>query len=337
MFPALHMFDGAKVDLTSMLSPSFQVTHSFAWASQLYPPTYHFGAGFVGSRLFLQSQVDSEGNLSGRANYSWPSASVGDAVSDKETPPSKQRPASQSKLQVQIAPAGGPSMLQIEHDHLGSDYALTLKAVNPNPADSAPRFAGQPQTKNASTTGIFVAQFLQSVTSSVALGAELIYQRPTPEIEEPALSLVAKWAPRPTAPLPNPPSLPAGVPSPYAPVNPLDPHQSLTATLNPASGLLHSSYWRRINSRLELAAEVQLLATPSSSRIEGRREAVATVGFKLDTLFATMRGSVDSAGKISAVLEERLAQGLSFQVPYLSPPWSLILRCRFSNPHSTSN
>jgi hypothetical protein len=47
----MMMFDGAKIDLTSLLSPRFQVTHSFTWAAQGIPSNYSFGAGYVGEKV----------------------------------------------------------------------------------------------------------------------------------------------------------------------------------------------------------------------------------------------------------------------------------------------
>ena len=49
--PTVHMIDGAKFDITSVMSPNFQVTHSFGWGSANYPPTYHFGAGYQGGKV----------------------------------------------------------------------------------------------------------------------------------------------------------------------------------------------------------------------------------------------------------------------------------------------
>jgi hypothetical protein len=143
------------------------------------------------------------------------------------------------------------------------------------------------------------------------------------------------------------------------PLNPADPHEIGCVTYAPSQGLLHASYWRRLNHRypllspfffffffffffcfffyflfftfpafafsshakqtahthctcrMEVASEVQMLLTGG---VEGRREAVANVGFKLDTVYATIRGAVDTMGKVSAILEERMAPGLSFQV-----------------------
>lgn len=51
------IFDGARADLTKGLSmdPAFQVTHSFALASQTALPSYNFGAVFANPTVSAQS------------------------------------------------------------------------------------------------------------------------------------------------------------------------------------------------------------------------------------------------------------------------------------------
>lgn len=41
---------------------------------------------------------------------------------------------------------------------------------------------------------------------------------------------------------------------------------------------------------------------------------IATVGFKLDTVFATIRTALESTGRLATVLEEKITPNLSFQV-----------------------
>lgn len=337
VFTTLHQFDGAKVDLSSILSPKFHVTHSMQWASQMYPPTYSFGSAFVGDKTFLQGQVSSEGNVSARLNYNWfstplpalPSLEPVAAGSDAQSAPltasdsmgSSAKPSGTTKVQAQLAPAGAQSMLTIEHEHIGKDFNFSLKTVNPNPIDVGPVYAGDKSTSGhnkRSTTGVYVAQFVQSITPSWAAGAEYVYQHPLPEVEESSLALALRYAPLPSKPLPPVPALPAGMPSPYHPVSPYEPQETFAATWQPSSGIAQLSFYKKVNQRLEVGSELQFFATRSNkqSREFGRREGIASVGFKLDTVFATIRGMLDTHGKVSAIIEERLAQGLSFQVMY---------------------
>ncbi|KAJ3039049.1 translocase of outer mitochondrial membrane [Rhizophlyctis rosea] len=273
----------------------------------------------------LHGQIDHDGGLQARAHYNWAAAAAKAAtpaptshsLSDPAADPNAPHPAlldsrntSTTKLTAHVTPSGGQSMLQVEHDHHGSDYTLNVKAVNPNPIDTP---ASWSDSKRSSQTGIYQVAYLQSVSRSLAVGGEFVYQRPNPEIEEPSLTLALRYAP-PPATLPNPTTIPTGMQSPFPPVNPRDPTQVFTTTFAPSSGLLHSTYWRRLNQRLEVSAELQALLSKGSRMGEGRREGIATVGFKLDTISATIRGQVDSQGRLSAVVEERIAPGIALQL-----------------------
>ncbi|KAJ3409909.1 hypothetical protein CcCBS67573_g01147 [Chytriomyces confervae] len=351
VFPTLHLIQGAKFDVTSMMSQNFQVSHSFSWGASQQPPSYHFSAGYQAKKYLLHGQVDDQGNLSARGNYFWAyapstpalphlephahtehqydpnlpphptdapvdpatSAAAAPAAQAPPTPPPFTKPSLTSKFQAQLTNTPGQSMVQYEHDWVGETCAINLKAINPNPLDApAARTVGGPST---STTGIFSVSGLQSITSSVSVGAEWVYTRLRPGAGESNTTVAVKWAPSSPGPVPAPPSLPAGFPSPYMPTNPADPHQVFAASYALSQGVAQASYWRRLNQRLEVAADVQMLITPNSlAGGPGRREGIASVGFKLDTVYATMRGMLDTMGRVSAVLEERMAPGLSFQV-----------------------
>ncbi|KAJ1539367.1 translocase of outer mitochondrial membrane [Cladochytrium tenue] len=388
--PTLHMIEGAKFDVTSIMSQNFQVSHSFTWGSSQAPPGYSFIAGYQDGGVLLNGQVDHDGALNGRAHLNWPmpstkpefyagtapapppptAADSADAKADPgpptpPTPPVATRPAAATKVQLQLSRKMGQSMVQLEHDHVGDSLAWNVKAINPNPFEAASRrpsptgaAAGRTLagTVPLTTSGIFSVSFMQSVTRSLALGADVMLQRLRPDEPETGLTLGARWAPPPPPPplpsadstadgasttpdgaLPAPSNMPPGFPSPYMPVNPRDPVQVLSATFSPTQGMLHGSYWRRINQRLEVATEVQMLLTPAraaegggggagggpaggrtiagASGFEyGRREAIASVGFKLDTVYATIRSMIDSMGRVTTVIEERMSPGLSFQI-----------------------
>lgn len=259
----------------------------------------------------MQGQLDNDFTLNARINYAWtPQPSpIEDPANPGQYLPPPPRIGGTTKVQAQLATGGGNSMLQIEHDHVGTDYSINVKAVNPNPIDKMPSFSGKqkPATGlskwwNSTTTGIFVASYLQSITPNLALGGEFLLQKPTPEMEEQTVSLVARYSSK----LPGRELAPAAPGLPPPP--PLDPSYTFTATYQPGPGIFHLSYYHRLNARAELGSELQALIGG------GRREAVATVGFKVDTLFATIRGSVDTQGKVQAVMEERMAQGLALQV-----------------------
>jgi hypothetical protein len=55
VLPSLYAFDGAKVELTSLISPNFQVAHSFQWASQQMPNLYSFSTVYAGNRVRFET------------------------------------------------------------------------------------------------------------------------------------------------------------------------------------------------------------------------------------------------------------------------------------------
>ncbi|KAJ3145086.1 translocase of outer mitochondrial membrane [Geranomyces michiganensis] len=323
------LVEGAKFDLTSVMSPNFTVMHTFSWGSAQYPPSYHFGSMYATGNGMMHGQIDDQGGLQARGHYNWAAPQAPAAATepfDPSKPADQQAPlspevaktSSTSKVTAHMSGQPGQNMVQLEHDHVASDYSLNVKAVNPNPFDKPPSWAprtasGAPSTAS-SATGVYQLAYLQSVTPAVALGTELVYQRMRPESEESALSFALRYAPAPTVPVAPPANLPLGMPSPFPPVDPKAPSQVFTTVYSPGTGLVHSSYWRRINQRLEVCAEMQLLLTPFGKMGPGRREGLATLGFKLDTIHSTMRGQVDTTGRLSAILEERIAPGIGFQL-----------------------
>ncbi|KAF9316113.1 translocase of outer mitochondrial membrane [Podila horticola] len=157
-----HVFDGARCDITKVLTPSFQVTHSFTMGAAGSASTYNFGTAFIGQQSFLSGNLDTDGNVQARANYAWSNTNV-------------------SKCQAQFSNTPGHSMLQVEQDYNGRDFNINLKGVNPSPVEG---------------TGIFIGSFLQSLSQNIAVGMEGVYQRPTPGQAETTLSYVAKYTGR---------------------------------------------------------------------------------------------------------------------------------------------
>ena len=344
MFPTAYLIEGAKFDLNSIVTPNFQTTHSFAWGSSQQPPSYNLGAGFSTPRVLLHGMVDHAGNLQARANYSWypanegaaaghevlgesatseivdssdsvkgtsKEASVGDEATEKDLGAAaatfESKISSVSKMQAQIGKDLNQSVVSLEHDYQGPGFSLNFKAINANPFDRA----GAKQPANStSTTGIFSASYLQALTNNISIGAELVHQHPFPDTTENSINYSIRYAPAP-AKLEPPPSFPADLPVPFLHVDPKDPTQIFTSTYSPNSGVLQSTYWRKINPRLEMASELQMLMTPASGSAQGRRGGLASVGFKLETIYATIRAMVDSHGRVSTVLEEKIAPGLS--------------------------
>lgn len=129
-------------------------------------------------------------------------------------------------------------------------------------------------------TGVYFGSYLQSFTKNLALGVESVYQRQTPEMTELATTYLAKYT---------------GTNNDWI----------ATAQLQ-AQGSIQATYWQKLSEKVEVAADLQVIAAPH------RRDALATVGAKYDLRMATFRAQVDSTGKVSALLEQRFAPTLSF-------------------------
>ncbi|OBZ69074.1 Mitochondrial import receptor subunit TOM40 [Grifola frondosa] len=243
-------FDGGRADLSKNLSmnPAFQVSHSFTLGSQTAAPSYNFGAVFADNNLLMQGGIDHEGNLNARFNQGW-------------------TPTNVTKVQTQLSSSPGHSMIQVEQDYQGQDYALNVKAVNPSPVDFS---------------GIYIGSYLQSVTKNLALGVEMLYQSQAPGMSELTASYLAKYTSS-------------------------DKNWIATAQVQPA-GIVQATYWQKLSEKLDVAADLQLMAMPQ------RRDALATLGAKYDLRMATFRAQLDSTGKVSALLEQRFAPTFAFLV-----------------------
>ncbi|KAF8976422.1 translocase of outer mitochondrial membrane [Entomortierella lignicola] len=241
-----HVFEGARCDITKVLTPNFQVTHSFAMGSAGAPSSYNFGTAFIGQQSFLSGNLDTDGNVQARANYAWSNTNV-------------------SKVQAQLSTTPGHSMLQLEQDYNGKDFNVNIKGVNPSPVEG---------------TGIFIGSYLQSVTQNISLGAEAVHQRPAPGQEETIWSYVAKYTG----------------------------NDYIATAQYQGFGALQAAYYLRYSEKVDFGTEIQLVTAG------GRREAIATVGGKFEFRRSTFRGQVDTTGKVSAVLEEKIVPGFSFLV-----------------------
>ncbi|KAJ2778315.1 translocase of outer mitochondrial membrane [Coemansia javaensis] len=243
------MFDGGRADLAKILSPNFQVMHTFQLGLPGQPSSYEFAGVYANEDTLMHGKMDTEMNLQGRLNYAL----------------SKQL---QVRSQAQLMTNDAQSMFQLEGEYAGSDYTANVKAINPSPADG---------------TGIYLANYLQSVTPKLSVGAELLYQSPIPQIRETSISLAARYQPS---------------------------EDRAWVAQTQGTNMLTASYWRKITEKCEAAAELQMLNVPS----QGRREASCSVGVKYEFAAATFRAMADNFGKVSMLLEEKIAPGFSFLI-----------------------
>ncbi|OLY82114.1 putative mitochondrial import receptor subunit tom40 [Smittium mucronatum] len=242
-----HIFDGARADLTKVLSPNFQVMHTFVLGLPGSPSSFNFASVFANERTLLHGTMDTDGNLQSRLHYAInPNLSV--------------------KAQAQVMKNDARSMLQTEVEYDGSDYIANAKLINPNPVDM---------------TGIYLFNYLQSVTKKFAVGAEFMVQNPMPGVSESVTSLALRYTPN---------------------------DSSVWVAQTQGASVLTTSYWRKISPKCDAAAELQLVNLPA----QGRRDGVVSVGAKYEFNTATYRAQIDNNFKVSMLLEEKIAPGFSF-------------------------
>lgn len=132
-------------------------------------------------------------------------------------------------------------------------------------------------------SGIFITQYLQSLHPRFSLGIESVWQV-MPPMEDASMSYLMRWQ---------------------------SPTKDWISTLNvQGQGPLQASYWQKLSDQVEAAVDLQLLPHPSPRE----RKAVSTVGLKYDFRQATVRAQADSTGKVSMLLEQRIAPMFTFSV-----------------------
>lgn len=175
-----------------------------------------------------------------------------------------------SKSNLSISP-GGQDMAQFEHEYTGNDFSASLKMLNPSFLEGG-------------VTGIYIGSYLQSVTPKLALGLESLWQRPAlTQGPECAVSYCARYK---------------------------SDDWVATAQLQAAMGTLNTSYWRKLSDKVQAGVDLSLGLVPSAGGVMGgslQKEGVTTIGAKYDFRMSTFRAQVDSKGKMSCLLEKRVA------------------------------
>ncbi|KAK4142279.1 eukaryotic porin/Tom40 [Dichotomopilus funicola] len=244
------MFSGLRADLTKAFSfsPLFQVSHQFAMGERLSP--YTFAALYGTSKVFAQGNIDDQGALSASFNWRWNDSFI-------------------TKSRFQITPgATGQDMAQFENEYQGSDFTASLKGLNPSFLEGG-------------LTGIFIGQYLQSVTPKLSLGLEGVWQRAgLTQGPDTALSYVARYK--------------------------TDTY--IASAQLQAQGALNASYWQRLSDKVQAGVDMTLSVAPSGAMMGGlAKEGVTTFGAKYDFRMSTFRAQIDSTGKLSCLLEKRVA------------------------------
>jgi mitochondrial import receptor subunit TOM40 len=81
-----------------------------------------------------------------------------------------------------------------------------------------------------------------------------------------------------------------------------------------AQGVFTASYWRKLSERVEAGVDMNLQFAPNAAAaLMGgpSRDGTTSIGAKYDFRASTFRAQVDSAGKVSCLLEKRIAMPIS--------------------------
>lgn len=200
----------------------------------------------------MQANLDNDGHLTAQGNYRWTNAFV-------------------TKINAQIAPGPGQAMIQVNNDFTGKDFTASLKSINPSLIEGG-------------LTGIFIGSYLQSITPSLAVGLEAMWQRAALNAgPESMLSYCAKYKGS----------------------------GWIASTQIQAQGAVSASYWRRLTEKVEAGVDLNLQFAPGlgGGGLMGngsRKEGTATAGAKYDFRTSTFKAQLDSSGRLSCLVEKRV-------------------------------
>ena len=203
----------------------------------------------------MQGNFGNDGALAAVGNYRWNESLV-------------------TKANTQIMAGATQGLLQLDNDYTGADFTTSIKAFNPSFLDGG-------------LTGIFVGSYLQSVTSSLALGFEAIWQRQGLNTKpETALSYCAKYKS----------------------------DDWIASAQLQAQGVFSATYWKKLSERVEAGVDMnlQLAPNPAAALMGGpSRDGTTAIGAKYDFRASTVRAQIDSAGKVGCLLEKRIAMPIA--------------------------
>lgn len=161
-------------------------------------------------------------------------------------------------------------MAQWESEYTGNDFTLNVKALNPSYLEGG-------------LTGIYVGQYMQAVTPKLALGLEAMWQRQVlSQPPDAALAYCGKYRAE---------------------------DWIATAQIS-ASGGLNTTYWRRLSDKVQAGVDMTVALPGGAASMMGgpmQKDGVTTFGAKYDFRMSTFRAQLDSKGKLSCLLEKRVA------------------------------
>lgn len=240
-------FEGARFVVNKGLSNHFQISHTITMSSVM-PSGYRFGTTYVGTNQVgpgeaypvLLGDMDPSGNLNANILHQW---------------------NNRTKVKMSAQFDESRIMGQAVTEYRGDDYTACCTLVNANPV---------------TMSGIGVLQYLQSVTTSIDAGAELVYQQGSqvPNGRMAALSVSARYK------------------------SPADDYVISAALSNMRA---NACYFHKAQDNLFFGVEVE-----TDFR---ERTSTGTFGyqFELPKDNFTFKGSIDTNWTVGAVLEKKLA------------------------------
>ncbi|XP_030597643.1 mitochondrial import receptor subunit TOM40B isoform X1 [Archocentrus centrarchus] len=234
--------EGVKLVVNKGLSNHFQVSHTVL-LSTTGDSLYRFGATYVGSKQtgpaesfpVMVGDMDNSGSLNAQ-------------IIHQITNRIRSKVAFQTQQHKFVNWQG-------DAEFRGEDFTATVTLGNPDVLVGS---------------GIVVAHYLQSITSALALGGELVYHR-RPGEEGSVMSLVGRYT-----------------------------GNNYIATLTLGSAGAHASYYHKANDQLQVGVEFE-----ASARMQ---DTSVSFGYQLDVPKANLqfKGSIDSNWIVGATLEKKL-------------------------------
>ncbi|XP_051728111.1 mitochondrial import receptor subunit TOM40B [Ctenopharyngodon idella] len=234
--------EGVRLTVNKGLSNHFQVNHTVLLSTQ-GDSSYRFGATYVGTKQtgpgeafpVMVGDMDNTGSLNAQ-------------IIHQITNRVRSKFVFQTQQQKFVNWQG-------DAEFKGEDFTAAVTFGNPD------MLVG---------SGIVVAHYLQSVTSSLALGGELVYHR-RPGEEGTVMSLAGRYT-----------------------------GSNFIATLTLGGAGAHGSYYHKANDQLQVGVEFE-----ASTRMQ---ETSVSFGYQLDVPKADLvfKGSLDSNWVVGATLEKKL-------------------------------
>ena len=210
-------------------------------------------------QIFMQGSLSSDKSLAAWFNYRWTESFT-------------------TKLQAQFSAGAGQTLVTFDNDYTGDDFSASIKTVTPSILEGG-------------LTGVVIGSYLQSLTPSMALGFEGVWQRQGMNSRpETMMSYSARYKG----------------------------HDWIASAQYLAQGAISTSYWRRLTDKVDVGAEFQLQFMPGlGGGVMGmRKEGATQVGAKYSFLQSTLRTQLDSAGKLSVNWEKRVLPPVSFTTAF---------------------